>query len=188
MTSNLTNKLDSIINEIIAEAKTYNFNLNSLPEVNGYKTDIRIDSNFSHIFNDLNLKVSNCLYWFDIKSKNKAFGLNSLLNENRALLNENKRVVPALNSNIESSILYVGIRRGGQRKYDGLTNISGRIIQHLGFYEKGSTQGLQLVHWVNKSDLEVTLFVAEFPELPNEYLEIFEKLVALKLKPLCGKH
>src|SRR5690606_5974724 len=123
-----------------------------------------------------------CVYWFEIKTMELASELNTLLDNNRNELNLNKRLVPVINKNTDSNILYVGIRRGGKRKYDGLSNIAGRIIQHLGYYVKGSTQGLQLIHWTNKADLDIKLNVVEFKDLPNIYLNVVEKLIAHKLK------
>ena len=184
----IKSNFESLTESIIKQSEKFNFNLNQLPSINDYKTDIREDKYFKEIFSELNKKEFNCLYWFDCESVEVAEKLNKHMDSKRKELKANNRVVPATNNNLNSKTMYVGIRRGGKRKYDGLTYISGRIIQHLGYYAKGSTQGLQLIHWVEERDLNIELNMVEFRELPNEYLNIVEKLVAYKLKPLCGKH
>ena len=180
--------LKLVTDAIIEKVETFEFNLISLPELNGFDTDIRIDPNFKEIFNELNKKRNHCLYWFETETITECFNLNVLLDKNRVMLSNSERVVPVINGNTNSNVLYVGVRRGGVRQYDKMTNISGRIIQHLGYYKKGSTQGLQLIHWAPKIDLTMKLKVVEFEKLPNEYLNVIEKLIAFQLKPQCGKH
>lgn len=180
-----------VIDGLIAKAKTFNFNLNDLPDVQEYthhKSILR-HPKFESIFSELNEKRTSCLYWFELIDSEMCSGLINVLNSNRERLKESVRVVPVMNRNLNSNVLYVGIRRGGQRKYDGLSNISGRIVQHLGYYKVGTTQGLQLAHWAVDSGLDIKLKVIQFEEgFPNAYLEAFEKIMAYKLKPLCGKH
>jgi|TARA_R110000744_G_scaffold62940_1_gene129733 hypothetical protein len=188
MKININQNFETFTEAILEKAEIFHFNLKELPNVNEFKTDIRLETVFEELFKELNKKTNHCLYWFELDSIDYANKLNILLNNNRKKLGLNKRVVPVINKNTNSNVLYVGIRRGGIRKYDGLTNISGRIIQHLGYYVKGSTQGLQLVHWTDKTDINIKLSVIEFNDLPHEYLNVIEKLVAFKLKPLCGKH
>lgn len=172
---------------VISAAKSYSIKLKDLPEVH-LKLDIRNHSYFKTIFTELDQKKKHCLYWFEFDTNESSTTINNLLNESRISLSERMRVVPVKNLNSESNVLYVGIRRGGNRKYDNLSNISGRLIQHLGYYHVGSTQGLQFAYWANKSDIELNFKVVEFENLPNLYLEMLEKLIAYKLKPLCGKH
>ena len=114
--------------------------------------------------------------------------LNTLLDNNREKLSNQYRVIPPKNKNQDSNVLYVGIRRGGVRKRDQLSNLSGRIVQHLGYYERGSTQGLQLVHWCKGLDFDINLNVVELENLPNDYLNVVEKILSYHLKPLCGRH
>jgi len=188
MTNEIITKFGKIGSEIIELAEVYEFKTSDLPEINDFKTDIRIDPNFSRIFEELNLKTNNCIYWFNFESERKAAKINLLLDNNREELKDKFRVIPPPNKNENSKTLYVGIRRGGVRKRDKLTNISGRMIQHLGYYDKGSTQGLQLVHWANKANASIFLHVVELVDLPDTYLNVIEGIVAYKLKPLCGKH
>lgn len=184
----LKDKFDQLAEEVINQAETFTFNLKDLPDINNYQTDIRKDLNFTQIFDALDKKINNCIYWFEAETNHHCNNLQVLLNENRELLSLNFRTVPVKNSNTDSNILYVGIRRGGQRKRDHLSNISGRIAIHLGYYDKGSTQGLQLIHWAKNVDCKIHLKVVEFEDLPNDYLNTIEKILAFKLKPLCGKH
>ncbi|MBK0368665.1 hypothetical protein [Flavobacterium agrisoli] len=189
MNSNiLSEKFERIAQDVINEAEIYSFNIKDLPHINNYQTDIRSDLNFIEIFSELNKKIHNCLYWFEVETPDKCGKLKDLLDTNRENLKLNLRTVPSKNNNCNSNVLYVGIRRGGIRKRDQLSNIAGRISIHLGYYVKGSTQGLQLIHWSNKLDCVVKLHVVEFNDLPNDYLNTIEKIIAFKLKPLCGKH
>ena len=197
--------MDAIINEITSvikdnEPEQFTFNLNELPDHNNYRLDIRQFGKFLKVFNSLNSKTNDCLYWFSVPLKADAQKLKNEIDKQREPLKQqqDKRVVPAKNNNIDSNILYVGVRKGGCREYtiinrkrvpDELSNIAGRIIQHLGYYIKGTTQGLQLVHWAKMFNIQATLNVIEFQHLQNkEYLYIIEKLYAIKLKPILGKH
>lgn len=184
----LKSKFDQLAQEVINEAETYSFNIKDLPDLNNYKTNIRTELKFIEMFKSLDDKLNNCLYWFEVESSIHCTNLQILLNESRDALRINFRTVPAKNKNLESNVLYVGIRRGGQRKRDLLSNISGRICIHLGYYDKGSTQGLQLIHWAKDVDCNINLKVVQFEALPNDYLNTIEKIIAFKLKPLCGHH
>lgn len=185
---NFVKNIESIGDEIIKQPKVHRFETFDLLEHNNFNIDIRQVPVFDEIFEDLNRKKNNCIYWFNLESDECAKEINCLLDINREELNKLRRVVPPKNRNENSKTLYVGIRRGGIRQKDNLTNISGRIIQHLGYYDKGSTQGLQLVHWANQSNKTILLNVVELANIPNEYLDAIEKIVAHRLKPLCGKH
>lgn len=181
-------KFDKLAQEVINEAEIFTFNLKDLPDINNYDTNIRTNINFTNIFIALDKKLNNCIYWFETKTNDHCNNLQIILNENRESLGINLRTIPVRNNNTNTNVLYVGIRRGGQRKKDKLSNISGRIAIHLGYYHKGSTQGLQLIHWAKNIDCEITLKVVEFEDLPNDYLNTIEKIIAYKLKPMCGKH
>lgn len=194
----IIDKLESLIKTNAPEK--FIFNLNKLPDHKNYTIDIRDDKHLSNTLSVLNEKTNDCLYWFSVPQKADAQLLESEINKCREPLKnqQDKRVVPAKNSNLDSNVLYVGVRKGGFRKYtminrkrvpDELSNIAGRIIQHLGYYKKGSTQGLQLVHWAKNFNFQITLNVVEFQNLPSkEYLYIIEKMYAIKLRPILGKH
>ena len=123
-----------------------------------------------------------CVYWFETEKEEVANNLINDLNCFRELKTE--RSVPARNNKTNSKYIYVGIRQGGQRK-DGFTNIAGRISIHFGYYKVGSTQGLQLSYWAKD---KLILNVMEMPETAAPFLNVIEKQIANKLRPLCGRH
>lgn len=182
------------------DTKLFSFDIDcsSLPEADFTTDKIDYVPQLVKIIEILNTLHKPCLYWFEATSNNEAIIINSLLDEFR--LNENlkdrrlRRVVPAKNnyhnsnSTEKSKVIYVGKRHEGMRKRDKLTNISGRIAIHFGYYKNGSTQGLQLSHWAKNSRVNLKLNVLELPIESKEYLELLEKLLAKKLKPLCGRH
>ncbi|MCZ8145839.1 hypothetical protein [Flavobacterium sp.] len=151
----------------------------------------------SEIIATLNQVHSPTLYWFETETAEEVMHLNEALNQFRLLQKSddpNRRVVPAvnrkfLNKSLEpSKILYVGKRHEGHRKRDGLTNISGRMVIHFGYYPKGTTQGLQLAHWCTTYTGTLRLKVIALPNEAKEYLELLEKTLAKQLRPLCGQH
>ena len=187
-TERIKKEFDDLANEIIKEAETFSFNLMDLPEID-YENTIRKHDNFVNTFDSLDKKQSNCIYWFETEDSDACKLLQKMLDDQRNNLYTNKRTVPVKNFNVNSKVLYVGIRQGGKtKKHNNMSHLSGRIRVHLGYYKVGSTQGLQLAHWARNIDCKINLKVVEFKELPNEYLNTIEKIVAFKLKPLCGKH
>lgn len=194
---NVLTELKDIINK--GKLESYTFNLKDLPNYNDYKLDIRKHKEFTKIFSSLNEKTNDCLYWFSTDNEKDTNFLKKEIEVYREALKNRKdiRVVPAKNTNLNSSVIYVGVRKGGARNFtrinnkrveDRLTHIEGRIIQHLGYYKKGTTQGVQFVHWAKDCNIKVTLNVIEFQESTNQFLYIIEKLHAIKLKPILGKH
>lgn len=163
------------------------FNTIDLPEHQDYKHSPNIDSHFENIiFRKLNKITSNhCLYWFELESNEKAYELKLLMNEYGKT--EGCKKIPATNKNSNSKVLYLGVRQGGVRG-DGLTNIEGRMNQHLGYYHKPSTQGLQLYEYAKGKNFEITLKVIEFQGIETYYLNVIEKLLAKEMKPLSGRH
>lgn len=194
---NQIEKIDTILNEIadnIFENRNNDtfyhkleFNTNQLLDHEGYTKFVNREGELVSIFNDLNnIKENHCLYWFELENEELAYKLKLELDEYR---DKNLKTVPAPCQNKNSNVFYVGIRQGGYTKYNNLTNITGRICQHLGYYHKSSTQGLQLYEYARNKDFKITIKVVEFKKFnPTKYLNIIEKLVAQKLNPLCGKH
>lgn len=195
---NQIEKIDSILNEIaqnIYENRNNDsyyhkleFNTKQLLDHEGYTKFVNSDGELVSIFNDLNyIKENHCLYWFELENEELANNLNLELNEYRF---KNLKTVPPINNkNKNSKVFYVGIRQGGFTKYNNLTNITGRICQHLGYYNKFTTPGLQLFEYARNNNYTITIKVVEFKKFKHpKYLNIIEKLVAQKLKPLCGKH
>ena len=192
------NKIDSILKEIaqnIYENRNNDsyyhkleFNTNQLLNHEGYTKFVNSDGELVTIFNDLNcIKENHCLYWFELENEELANDLNLELNKYR--LKNLKTVPPRNNKNKNSKVFYVGIRQGGYTKYNNLTNITGRICQHLGYYKKPTTQGLQLYEYTRNKSYKITIKVIEFKRFDFAiHLNTIEKLVAQKLKPLCGNH
>lgn len=185
---NIINTLDEIGSYIINSPKQFIFNTIDLPDVNNFNTDIVQHQSFSPLFYDLLEIKENCIYWFELESPEKCQTLLHLLESSRERLKQIPRVVPPNNSNMNSKCFYVGIRRGGYRKKDNFTNIAGRIGQHLGYYDKGTTQGLQLVHWAKEAKANITINYAQLNGIPNQYLNVLEGIIAHQLRPLCGHH
>ena len=186
-------KLQLIVNEIINKEVdgfySKKFNIKNLKDYQEDRYSPNIDQYFRYFFEALDKKENHCLYWFELETEKKAIELNNLMNHYRLKKGSpNYRTVPSTNKNEESNVLYVGIRRGKQ-KPSNLSNIVGRINQHMGYYKVARTQGLQLVHYAKGLDFEITLNVVEFKDLQNPmYLNLLEKMVAHKLEPLCGRH
>lgn len=185
---------ESISNKVVSETDdriSKTFKISDLPNHKDFTVDVNTHVNSRNIFTELDKIKCDCLYWFDLKTVEQAKELNSLLNKYRETNikgTDSYRSVPATNNNNNSNVLYVGVRRGGYTKKWNLTNITGRINQHLGYYHNGNTQGLQLIHFAKDCDFDITINVIKI-ESPNSiYLNIIEKIVALKLKPLCGRH
>lgn len=185
---NITYKLEEVGKHIIPLAQKFTFNSSELPDNEDFTANIVTHPIFSPLFDKLLAIRENCLYWFSLDSNDKCEILNNLLNTNRESLAVIPRVIPPDNKNINSNVLYVGIRRGGFRKKDEFTHIAGRMVQHLGYYEKGSTQGLQLVHWAKSAKTDISINFVSFSDLPNQLLPVLEGILAHQLKPLCGKH
>jgi len=145
----------------------------------------RKSGELKELFTQLDLIKCNCLYWFELEHDCDSKLVKSSLLDFKIGYKDHKRKTPAKNKILASNTLYVGVRRGGIRKKDGLSNIAGRIFHHLGYYHIGSTQGLQLVHWCNE---KLILKIIELPNVTKDYLNIIEKLFALKFQPIAGKH
>lgn len=174
--------------------KEFKFNTSRLPavlEVTGYEM-ILLDPAFKTMFDELQKIKSNCLYWLEVKTVAEAMELKSrICVKKKELWSEDKkvcRVLPALNKNENSTVLYVGVRKGSAAKKQKITNIAGRIVQHLGYYREGRTQGLQLAYYTRELEVDITLHVYSLHNCPDEYLYILEKIMAKKLRPVCGVH
>jgi hypothetical protein len=193
-TSGIHNIFESISDRVILDRSqicSKTFKIKDLPNHNKYSTNANTHENSRYLFTELDKIECDCLYWFTLENSKETIALNNLLNEFREINikgSENYRSVPATNKNNDSNVLYVGVRRGGITKKWNLTNITGRINQHLGYYHNGNTQGLQLIHFAKDYDFDITINVVKIESSNSIYLNIIEKIVAKKLKPLCGRH
>ena len=197
--------MEELLKQYIDEFKTeldvltsnyfkFEFNTSKLPDVYDYtyNFDIRDYSIFKEMFSMLESLKTNCLYWFSVDSVENAIKLKEIISFKKVeLFSEEKekcRILPALNINTNSKFIYVGVRKGSIAKKQKITNISGRMVQHLGYYKEGRTQGLQLSYYARDLDINMTLHLYSLNNCPDEYLYILEKIFAKKLKPICGKH
>lgn len=190
-------KIDYLLNEIaqnIYENRNNDsfyhkleFNTNQLINHEGYMKFVNCHGELVPIFNDLNcIKENHCLYWFELENEETA---QNLIHELDSYRKEKIKKVPASNKNKNSNVVYVGVRQGGFTKKLNLTNITGRICQHLGYYHQPNTQGLQLYEYSRDKNYKIIIKVIEFKRFAfAKYLNIIEKKVAQKLNPLCGSH
>lgn len=124
------------------------------------------------------------LYWFECKSIDDAKELKELFICKRSDL----IAVPPVNNNL-SKVLYLGVRQGGKYKREKtFSKINGRIYHHFGLYKIETTQGLKLEKWATNTGKKLNLHILELDINENQYLYILEKLYALELKPMFGKH
>jgi len=164
----------------------FQLDCSSIPSFKDFNFDKRGTGHLENFFKSLDKIHGPALYWFECEDISCAMKAKTLIAEFKSRKSEHLRTVPALNKNVDSQVLYVGVRRGGVRKRDGFTNIGARMFQHLGYYSKGSTQGLQLVHWT--SDLKLKVHILALNSAAKPFLNVLEKLYAIELNPLVGKH
>jgi hypothetical protein len=172
------------------------FNTNQLIDHESYTVFPNSKGTLIDQFKPLNgIKENHCLYWFELNNNEETFKVNELLKNYR--LKKSKlgiKTVPAKNNYKSSSkdeirnVLYLGVRQGGYVKSKNLTNIVGRINQHLGYYHVPSTQGLQLYEYAKGKDFNIVIKVIEFVGLNSAYLKIIEKEISKVFKPLSGTH
>ena len=145
------------VKDIITSKEIYRFSfkLSELPEHNDFSLDIVKHARFEELFSVLNSKTTYCLYWFECADEKNAKTLIERLNNKRTDLIRETRNVPPPNSNTDSNFIYVGVRQGGVRKKGSFSNISSRIVQHLGYYKVGSTGALHLFQWANDFEMEI---------------------------------
>ena len=197
-TNDITDRFHSLVADILSTRPDFesSFNTKDLPYYHNFNKEKapNVVPEMRYFFEGLDKIKHHALYYFELDNIEKAHQLNKLIDNYRKPVNERKtnyRVVPASNKydNSESKILYLGVRQGNpNQKARKLTNLVGRVNQHLGYYSNGSTQGLQLYHYARGEDFKITLKVYEFQNLDKTYLNVIEKMMAQQLKPLCGRH
>lgn len=124
------------------------------------------------------------LYWFECCDENDAQFIYDLYSAKKPL----ERASPPINKSA-SRVLYLGVRQGGKYKREKtFSRIKGRMYHHYGLYKEKTTQGLQLEYWAVNCGKKLNLIINELDIDSIEYLYILEKLYALELKPMFGKH
>ena len=162
---------------------TFEIDCSKLQAVGKFEFKNRKSGILGDLFTTLDKISTPCLYWFECENVEEA--LNAEIDLNKYRGTNPDRNIPAINSNNDSRYLYVGIRQGGKRKKDGFTHIAGRMYIHFGYYDKGTTQGLQLAYWAKS---KIKLSVIELPATAKPYLNIMEKFYAISLRPVIGQH
>ncbi|ANO48702.1 hypothetical protein B0A78_10960 [Flavobacterium columnare NBRC 100251 = ATCC 23463] len=146
--------------------------------------DLSLDEQFKAQFNFFQKISSPTLYWFECKTLEEAKEIKTLFTNKRNEL----IAVPPINGNL-SKVLYLGVRQGGKYKREKtFSRISGRIYHHYGLYSVESTQGLKLNKWAINSGKKIYLNILELDLNETQYLYILEKIFALELNPMFGKH
>lgn len=150
--------------------------------------DIRHKEPFGEIFTKLDTIIDNpCLYEFSIISKyNRKDLMEKLSNLRKTLSTDKIKMAPVNTEDDYKDILYVGIRKAGQIDKNSLSKISSRLIAHFGYYPKGV--GLQIAYWPESLNLRFSLKVYVLDKRCDHYLELIEKIYALKHKPMLGRH
>lgn len=185
-------EIEKIIDEVVTEqivtlerlkeqgVKTsYSFPIDCKELADYNAVDIRDSQAFKEHFIKLMSMKGPVLYWFEIISDTNRGEIRSAI-EQYAMTN-NAKATPALKKyvNLTSKCLYVGkVKR----------NFWGRVIQHLGFYKVGATQGLQLYYWAKELDLKLKLHSYEFEHEMNDLIALFELELAKRKDPIIGKH
>lgn len=189
----INQQVNNIVTRIFKDVEAHKicrFHLSELPESNNWQNHPNIDPVFKKHLDVLNHYKRDCLYWFNCDTKEDAEILNQALNAYRSKKGQNGyRVVPTTNKlDGKEKTIYVGVRRGNTAKNPKLTNIMGRINQHLGYYHQPKTQGLQFLHWAKDLEMYLTLYVVHFDDNLDSILYVIEKAVAKHLVPHCGRH
>ena len=84
----------------------------------------------------------------------------------------------------------VEYRGASKTLYVGKVNsdLSSRMITHLGYDERPNQQGLQLFHWARKMGLKLELNCIVLKKELKDLIYFFEAQVSQELKPIIGKY
>ena len=134
---------------------------------------------FCELFKELMEIKGPVLYWYEVISNHSNDEIiNSLqMYERKQTLRSIPDIYKEYNKN--SRILYVGKCK---------EKFWGRVIQHLGYFNTPTTQGLLLYHWAKELHLEVKLHAFVFTKDIADIIPIVESYFAKRLHPLVGKH
>lgn len=170
--------------------KICRFHLSELPESDNWENHSSKDSVFTKHVDVLKNYKGDCLYWFNCDTVEEALKLdNALANYRNGKKKKGYRAVPTSNKYIgKDKTIYVGVRRGTTAKKPKVSNVLGRINQHLGYYKQPKTQGLQLLHWARELDVNISIYVVHFENKLGALLYVLEKEVSKRLIPHCGRH
>lgn len=145
----------------------------------GQEGDCREHFLLKPFFDPIKSVESPVVYWMEIISDHSA---EQLWKRMQSIKKESQQSFPSIRkkwNDLDSRILYVGKSK---------TDLSGRMVAHLGYHRNQNTQGLQLCHWANSMKLILTLNYIVLPISFIDTVELFENELARKLKPVFGKH
>ena len=165
--------------------KISNFNCKYLPDK---KTDgrnlpkILLEKFFYQLHSEDHQVLINerpCLYVFELVNFSDRERVWKTFNELKNT--QIDRTLPATVKNLKENtkILYVGKAE---------RNVGGRIVTHMGYYQKKMNHGLQLAFWARKLEILINVHVFRFEPDMKPYLDSFEKLLAKELQPIIGLH
>ena len=141
--------------------------------------DITESDQYYELFKELMEIKGPVLYWYEIISNHSN---DEIINSLHIYEQQhNHRAIP---------VFYKGYDRNTRILYVGKCKEKfwGRVIQHLGYFNTPTTQGLQLYHWAKEIRLEVKLHALEFTKDMADIIPIVESYFAKRLHPLVGKH
>lgn len=174
-------------NELFKYIKISNIDCSELPHssTDGNKLpDKLIENLFSHLhfYDEEEVKINECpvVYVFELHDKNDRDRIISAFKEVQKTGID--RTLPALKKQIPNSkYLYVG-------KVE--KEIGGRIVTHLGYYQKSGNHGLQLAFWARNMNPEIrlNLHVFRFKKEFKPFIAAMEVIIAKELEPIIGKH
>jgi hypothetical protein len=141
--------------------------------------DITKDEENQQQFRELMELKGPVLYWFEVTSNHTAIELREAIEGYKG--QPNARRTPAFKRAFspDSRCLYVGKAK---------RSFYGRVIQHLGFEQSGSSQGMQIYHWANDMRLKVSVHGFELAPAMIDLVSIMEIEFAKHMKPIFGKH
>lgn len=156
---------------------------NSLP-MPGEEGYIFEHADYKHLFDYLETKKRHpALYYFYIAAGPDADKILDLMKGYNASTDIEKRwSLPKLNKTIrddQSRVLYVG---------KSVKGLKGRLVHHLGYYDKKRTGGLHLSRWAPGHNIELELNVLFFEKGMEAFLAPFENRLAKMMKPIAGQH
>lgn len=168
--------LDSILKNGFKRKEVFSLDCSDL--IDYQSSDIRKSERFKTLFEIAAEMNGPVLYIFEVLSKHDSSEIVEAIRGYKSL--PSAKATPAIKKKYPNSrVLYVGKVK---------KNFWGRLIQHLGYYDAKTTQGLQLHYWAPQLNLKLQLTAIEFEKESEEMLALIEKDFAHHLQPIAGWH
>lgn len=183
--ANCNKRLSKALNEYTEDAIISNFIFNTGRLKDWNSPDRQKCKVLKSLLNQFENISPPYLYWFKIVSNTKIDRIVSEINDLQSSESEQRRSrkLPAFRNKwqeSESHFLYVGCC--------GKTKIADRFLWHFGYSNTAATQGLQLSYWAKPLKMKLCISVLKLPENLSPLLKIYEKELAMELRPIIGKH